>query len=1262
MISFSENENTFIEKAINAYHNESQFEIEILANIGYLKFQRLMKYHQRTNTNVNFSFTLDIALPQQQTKQHQTNNNYGNTRISISNVIMNEFLTNLLNGKKQYIDYLHSLSFENNDNIRIIKKNRGRDDKLYFKEYDISLKIAKETIVDDIKQYFNILQLVNPSSTDTVYRLKMRTSYFYHQYKIDITDVKQTNNPFDFINQNLKSTYEYEVELLRNENENNEINEQYLNNLLAETIALVNNTTIQGIMKISEKKEIQRKYAKLFGIKWKPAEGPSWKPPKIIQRNVISMEPQHVKFLPHNYAVTDKPDGERFFLFGIEGQVYLFDLNFNLYRTGYIIPDNEIFILDGELITITSNNNINNINNNFQFSVFSNQETVKQIYLSFDIVYGNGINYVTAPLNLQTRYNVIINLANTYFDGYVEFKNSLEQYWQDFNNHFQIEGNSFTKTVNPDEIVGGAMIKSEFLSITAKIYLFPEGNSPTEVFYFMVLFLENKHLAPYIPDGLICTPLNQSYLQEGTYDKETLDTVPREYKWKSSEFNTIDFFVEIKGDEIFGNDAGANDAIDVNTISNAEFKGLKLPQEKRIYKVLQLFVGRVSKNTRQNQNFNRNNQRINKKQSFRNQNNNNQKNNREFIIETPVPFIINGQNAFAFIPIRPEDIANNNLVARDEYGDIIQDHMVVECRYRITSDRNEDFRNNFIPLRIRYDKTQSTIELGKKFGNNEEPAYRILRSINNPFSETSLRLLANPDTFEDEYKRLIQQGKANMADSNTSQNMGIGTYFRVNKSEIVENTKGMRAIHNWIKGGLIEKYLIKGAIVLDLACGRGGDLHKFSNASRWIGVDEDYEAQYVIDRNASYRIDRILKKAKRERNQVPEFILITANAKYPFIPTLQSKILTLLPPTMKSENESLMTQYLSGNIKYDLINCQFALHYFMVDETSWNNFCLNLNTLLANKSTLLVTVFDGNIISNLLKNNDTYKVSYIDDTGEERTIMKIDKIFVDTNEKLMIGKMINVTNEIISNIPMAEAVVDPNFLVSEMNNKVGMTLKESATFLEVFNNCTQFFMNRVQNNKTQTNKTRNNRNNAIDNVLDTITEYYKNVLLGISTRPGSVSINAVQASFKIMSLYRYYVFTRERNNYVEGGSNNQIINQNNHDFCTLLMSYFNHTSLVLDRNSLFCSNDLVTVKNSLMESYGLDINQPIELYIIEPNGRVQMITYGIFNTSNICSMFMYCDIENEIYIPIKGSNSHLFTKDEGNQIFNNIVSRGNLLI
>jgi hypothetical protein len=93
----------------------------------------------------------------------------------------------------------------------------------------------------------------------------------------------------------------------------------------------------------------------------------------LYGRQPISLEIQHLTDkLPNRYAVTDKADGDRFFLVIVEKRCYLISSNLNVKDTGIDVSNDDInnTIIDGEYIFIKQYN--------------------KYLYMAFDcLVYGN---------------------------------------------------------------------------------------------------------------------------------------------------------------------------------------------------------------------------------------------------------------------------------------------------------------------------------------------------------------------------------------------------------------------------------------------------------------------------------------------------------------------------------------------------------------------------------------------------------------------------------------------------------------------------------------------------------------------------------------------------------------------------------------------------------------------------------------------------------------------------------------------------------
>ena len=120
----------------------------------------------------------------------------------------------------------------------------------------------------------------------------------------------------------------------------------------------------------------------------------------------------------------------------------------------------------------------------------------------------------------------------------------------------------------------------------------------------------------------------------------------------------------------------------------------------------------------------------------------------------------------------------------------------------------------------------------------------------------------------------------------------------------------LRNLNNWIKSVLIGKHMAKGHGVLDLACGKGGDLNKFKIGGVALYVGIDIAGQSVRDAVKRYGGDGG-KGGARGPMRFPatfcvgDFCVCDLDA--------------TLPP----------------ELKFHLVSCQFALHYsFSSEETA----------------------------------------------------------------------------------------------------------------------------------------------------------------------------------------------------------------------------------------------------------------------------------------------------------------------------------------
>lgn len=152
----------------------------------------------------------------------------------------------------------------------------------------------------------------------------------------------------------------------------------------------------------------------------------------------------------------------------------------------------------------------------------------------------------------------------------------------------------------------------------------------------------------------------------------------------------------------------------------------------------------------------------------------------------------------------------------------------------------------------------------------------------------------------------------------------------------------IRQVNNFIKSTLINEYCKSGNYVLDLACGKGGDLGKWikKDISSYVGVDI-----------ADISVEEAKSRAKESEAKVPfQFIVLDLG------------------------NENVMS-HLENKSQFDIVSMQFALHYLFESQVyiklkfqeKCNNIFNNVNESLKSGGYFIGTVANGESVLRLLR-------------------------------------------------------------------------------------------------------------------------------------------------------------------------------------------------------------------------------------------------------------------------------------------------------
>jgi hypothetical protein len=292
---------------------------------------------------------------------------------------------------------------------------------------------------------------------------------------------------------------------------------------------------------------------------------------------------------------------------------------------------------------------------------------------------------------------------------------------------------------------------------------------------------------------------------------------------------------------------------------------------------------------------------------------------------------------------------NNTKQMFSEEGEVFIDNTIVEFRYDLT--REKGWR--WVPLRVRHDKTSELLQGLNNFGNAYHVANSNWQSIHNPITEDMICTGLNIPTTT------------------------IDTDVYYNKTNGIIKTQSLKDFHNlYVKKVLIKAVSKKGDTLIDLACGKGGDIPKWINAqlSFVFGID-------ISRDNLENRLDgacaRFLNYRKKNKN-MPYALFVNGNSSYNIrngAAMLNDKAIQITkaifgsgPKDEDKIGKGVARQYGKGIDGFNVSSCQFAIHYFFESIENFQGFLRNISECTKIGGYFVGTCYDGKIIFNLLKN------------------------------------------------------------------------------------------------------------------------------------------------------------------------------------------------------------------------------------------------------------------------------------------------------
>jgi hypothetical protein len=731
----------------------------------------------------------------------------------------------------------------------------------------------------------------------------------------------------------------------------------------------------------------------------------------------------------NNMTVTDKADGERRMLFiAPNGRVYMIDTNMNIIFTGYVANSNKP----------TSTKIVNSLIDG-EFIKYNKQGNIINLFAGFDIYFINGKSVREYAFTRQHQSDTSVEQPEEENATTTTTTKAKQANASTTKNRLQLL-NSYISAISlipveqadtslvvpniPHKQTGMATVVSTasgvitacsfrlqpktFYMTTEEVTIFQACNE--------ILTKVKDGLFEYNTDGLIFTPSNTGVGSStiGVAGPLYKITWENSFKWKPPEYNTIDFLVTVK------KDAKGN-----HEIHNILQEGTNIQQ----YKTLVLMCGfDINKHSNINPYLDVINDRIPTQTDL--------DNNDTYI---PVPFQptepfdstayicniilqnVTGGNGGNGSALKSND---KTLVMKTVEGEYFEEDMIVEFSYDFTK------RNNWrwIPLRVRYDKTSELRAGIKNYGNAYHVANNNWTSIHNPITEEMIS---------------TGEGISATVTSITEDDIYYNTETGPSNTS-VSLTRALRDFHNlYIKTKLIESVSERGHILIDYACGKGGDLPKWiqANLAFIFGIDISRDN---IQNRLNGACSRYINYKKKYKN-CPSCLFAQGNSasnirtnEQAFYTDKDKEIARAIfgkgPKDAVILGKGVYKNYAVAKDGFHISSVQFALHYFFENNISLNQFMRNLSECTRLGGYFIGTCYDGDAVFQRLKTVE--KGEYFNVYKNTTPILKIRKQYSQTgfppNENSL-GYAIDVLQESI-NKTIREYLVNYKYLVRILEN------------------------------------------------------------------------------------------------------------------------------------------------------------------------------------------------------------------------------------
>ncbi len=820
----------------------------------------------------------------------------------------------------------------------MIKDRAAPNSNIDVEEYDLRFKMRREEELG--RNHPRVVEILKKWKRERkAFRLIRRWSFEGKGVRMDLSMVRQsvmvttqatdeakgktkTRTDFDwsttFLEKNILEQlprYEVEVELLRNDATSTpELALKALISGVGEVLRAIQKNSL--LLRKSVSQSIRKEYEELVKDTKFRGVGPVTLETKNMTREIN----ESVINIRSGFNVTDKADGLRTMGFvSSSGELYLVDQSLTIYRTGLQNKDCRNSLVDGEWVTLTKT-----------------KEPIHH-FLLFDIYYapeGESVSQLpfatfkddARDIEGQSRYN------------------SLKEWFALWNKNVTV-------------VAKGVTDANRLMIAIKEFHFAPPGD--TIFTSGCSLILDTPRI--YHTDGLILTS-NSAPLPDALGVRFN-----HQFKWKPAHDNTIDFLISFDKDP------------DFPTLDKIQTTENPTTHEIIQYKTMRLYVGgKKSK------------EEANPRQTI--------------LLQQPLLGESEKPSHYRPILFHPADYPDS--MANTCYVNVITDPETYED-YALTEDSKEPIRHNsivemrydprrepgwrWVPSRIRHDKTerlQRAITKSKEAGagpikysgmmNDESVANSVWNSIHDPVTESMIRTGREEPTEEEIKERMTSAVRAE--EEAKDDLMSVKYYERKAPKENLALVKGLQDFHNkYIKNEILLKRTLLGfnKSVVDLACGKGGDLYKWitNHAGRVVGIDVSLD-NITNPMDGAYRRYMDFLREGRSRKP-PKIVFVNGNSSKSIVDgsagaTAEERDI-LRSVFGRAEPEGPIPPYIQNEMAgtfrggADVAACMFALHYFFENKAMVDGFIENVGNVVKLGGYFIGCCFDGQKVFQLLQ-------------------------------------------------------------------------------------------------------------------------------------------------------------------------------------------------------------------------------------------------------------------------------------------------------